>query len=169
VVGDIRVRGLERSSEPQVYLPYRQLPDGALIGYSPKDPVVRSSGDPLRLVPAIRRIAAGCDPQQPVSNVRMLRNIVEAETAPGAAQVRVLGAFAALALLLAAIGIHGVLSFAVSRRAHEIGVRIAPGARPSDVVTMVICRGSLLAAAAALPGLVSAYAAGRTIEAPSRA
>jgi predicted permease len=165
VVGDIRVRGLERSSEPQVYLPYRQVPDGALIGYSPKDLVVRSSGDPLRLVPAIRRIVGSCDPQQPVSNVRMLRDIVEAQTAPRAVQMRVLGAFAALALLLAAIGIHGVLSFAVSRRAREIGVRIALGARPSDVVAMVICRGSLLAAAGALPGLVLAYAAGRALEA----
>ena len=165
VVGDIRVRGLEGPSEPQVYLPYQQVADGSLAWYAPKDLVVRGSADPARLLPAIRRIIASADRQQPVSNVRMLGDIVDGETAPRALQLQVLGIFAGLAFLLAAIGIHGVLSFAVSERAREIGVRIALGAEPRDIVAMVLGRGLVLAVAGAVPGLALAYAAGRALQA----
>jgi len=165
VVGDVRVRGIERSSEPQVYLPYRQVPDDSLVWYAPKDLALRSTADAAALLPAIRRIIAAADPQQPVSNVQTLQDIVDQQTAPRAVELRVLGAFAALALLLAAIGIHGVLSFAFSQRAREIGVRIALGARPGDILALVLGRGALLAAAGVLPGLALAYAAGRSLQA----
>jgi predicted lysophospholipase L1 biosynthesis ABC-type transport system permease subunit len=165
VVADVRVRGLERTSEPQVYLPYQQVPDGGLPWYAPKDLVVRSSRDPGALVPALRRIVARADPQQPISDVRTLADIVDAETAPRSVQVRVLGAFAAIAVLLAGIGIHGLLAFAVSNRVQEIGVRIALGARSGDILTLVLRQGVLLAAAGVVLGVALAYAAGRALEA----
>jgi ABC-type antimicrobial peptide transport system permease subunit len=159
------MRGLERTSEPQVYVPEQQVPDGGIIGYTPKDLVVRSSSEPLGLLPAIRRIVARADPQQPVSDVQMLAEIVDADMAPRAVQVRVLGAFAALAILLASIGLHGLLAFTVSSRAQEIGVRMALGANAGDVLGLVLRRGVLLAGGGAVLGLGLAYASGRALEA----
>jgi predicted permease len=165
VVGDIRVRGLERRSEPQIYLPYKQVPDGGLVWYAPKDLVIRSSSEAARLLPAVRRIIRSADPEQPVSDARMLTDVVETETAPRRVQLRVLASFAAIAFLLAGIGIHGLLSFTVSQRAQEIGVRIALGARPSDILRMVLREGVQLALAGTVVGVALAYAAGRTLEA----
>ncbi len=164
VVDNIRVRGLERSSEPQVYLPFQQVRDGWIIGYLPKELVVRASSDLATLAPAIRQIVHRVDPAQPVSDVRTLSEIVRNNVAPRATQVRVIAAFAALAFLLAAIGIHGVLAFAVSQRSREIGVRIALGAQPRDILRMVMRQGFLLAAIGIIPGVALAYAAGRAMQ-----
>ena len=165
VVGDIRVRGLERTSEPQVYLPYRQVPDGAMAWYAPKDLVVRSTADTGSFASFLRRIVARVDPAQPVSDVRSLDSIVEAETAPRKVQVRVLGAFAAVAVLLAGIGIHGLLAFAVSARTPEIGVRLALGASARDILGLVLRQGLILASTGVLLGLALAFAAGQGLQA----
>jgi putative ABC transport system permease protein len=165
VVGDTRVRGLERTSEPQVYLSHQQVADSSIIGYTPKDLAIRAAGDPLAVLPSVREIIRRADPQQPISDVRLLSDIVEGETAPRRNQVRVLAAFAAVALLLAAIGLHGVLSFAVSSRAPEIGVRMALGARSADILSMVLREALQMAALGLVLGLVLAYAAGRGMEA----
>ena len=164
VVGNIRMRGLERESEPQVYLPYRQQPDQALWGYVPKNLVVSAGTPPAQLVPAVRAILHDIDPQQPITKVRTLSDIVRLGTASRAVQVRALAAFAIVAFLLAAIGLHGVLAFAVSQRTAEIGVRIALGAQRRDILGMVMRRGVLLVAAGALVGLPIAYAAGRWLQ-----
>jgi predicted permease len=164
VVGDIRVRGLERSSEPQVYLPDQQVPDGGIIAYTPKDLVVRAR-DAASLVPSLRKIVARADPEQPISDVQMLSEIVEADTAPRSVQVRVLGAFALLAVLLAGVGIHGLLAYTVSSRAREIGVRMALGAASRDVLRLVLGNGVRLALGGVALGLALAWAAGRTLEA----
>lgn len=164
VVGDIKVRGLERTSEPQVYLPYNQVQDGWFSYYAPKRLVIRSAGNTAALAPAIRRIIRSADAEQPISDVRMMADIVAENTASRAAQGRVLGAFAAIAFLLAGVGIHGLLVFAVSRRTQEIGVRIALGARPGGIVGMIVRRGAGLAAAGVAPGVALAYAAGRAME-----
>ena len=137
VVGDVKVRGLERRSEPQVYLPYRQQPENAMGFYTPQDLAVKHTGDPGALVAALRRIVARVDPQQPVADVRPLEAIVDTQTAPRRVQVRVLSAFAALALLLAGIGIHGLLAFTVASRSREIGVRRALGAGTRDILRLV--------------------------------
>lgn len=165
VVGNVRVRGLERGSEPQVYLPYRQVADGWFPSYTPKDLAVRSSVDPETLMPAIRRIIASADPQQPISDVQTLRAIIDAETTPRVLQLRVLSTFAAVAFVLAAIGIHGLLSFAVSNRAQEIGVRVAMGAEARDILTMVMREGLALAAIGIVLGITVAYAAARAMQA----
>jgi predicted permease len=164
VVSDIRVRGLERDSEPQVYLPYRQVKDGWFWGYTPKDMVISATTPLDQLAPAVRSIIKAIDPQQPVSNVRSMMDIIDAETAARTVQVRVLAGFAFVAFLLAAIGIHGVLSFAVSQRTPEIGVRIALGAQRRDILTMVLRQGVLLVGAGLLPGLALAYVAGRSLQ-----
>jgi putative ABC transport system permease protein len=172
VAADIRARGLERTSEPQVYMSSRQVPDGWITFWAPRDLVVRvaasSAADPqylTSLVPAIRAIVHKADPQQPVSDVRTLADIVDRETASRSVQVRVLGAFAAIAFVLAAVGIHGLLSFAVSQRAQEIGVRVALGAQRRDILGMVVTRSVWLAIAGVVPGIALAYAAGRAMQA----
>jgi putative ABC transport system permease protein len=101
----------------------------------------------------------------PVAEVNPLTTIVERDTATRATQVRVFGAFAAIAFVLAAIGIHGLLSFAVSQRTQEIGVRMALGAQRGDILTMVLRRCVMLAVAGLVPGIAIAYAAGRSMQA----
>src|SRR5262249_13229083 len=165
VVGEVRVRGHEHGSEPQVYLPYRQVEDGGLIGYLPKDLVVRSSESSGTLLPAIRGIVERADPRIPLSDARMLSEIVQADTAPRRLQARILIAFAAVAALLAGIGIHGLLAFTVSQRLREIGVRIAMGAKPPRIVPVVLRRATLLCLVGVAAGLSLAYAVGRALQA----
>jgi hypothetical protein len=164
IVADVRVRGLEQTSEPQVYLSHQQVPDNSIIGYTPKDLAVRTDGQGLDVLPALRAIVHGADPEQPITHPRLLSDIVSGETAPRRVQVRVLGGFAAVAFLLAAIGIHGLLSFAVASRTHEIGVRMALGARPGHILSMVLNDGMKMAAAGVALGLFLSYAAGRGME-----
>ena len=164
VVPDIRVRGLERASEPQVYLPYKQVPDGWLIGYTPKDLVIHSTQSPQTLIPAVRRIIANADPQQPISNISTMDEIVSGQTESRALQMRVLVTFAALAIVLAGLGIYGLLSFTVSLRKQEFGIRMALGAERSDISGMVLRHAAMLAAVGLLPGLALAYSAGRLLQ-----
>ena len=164
VVGDIRVRGLERESEPQVYLSYQQVPDGAIRFYIPKELVVRSSTEATALLPAVRAIIRKADPELPISAARTLQEVVDADTSSRVTQLRVLAAFAALSLLLAGIGLHGLLSFAVSQRVPEISLRMALGARGGDVLALVLGQTLLLAVAGAIVGMALAYAAGRWMQ-----
>jgi putative ABC transport system permease protein len=168
VVGDIRVRGLERQSEPQVYLPYGQQGDKWLVFYAPKELVLRLEGagmDVSPIVAGVRKVLREADPELPMSEVRTLEDVVEAQTAPRVTQLRVLGAFAALSILLSAVGIYGLLSYAVSRRRAEFGVRIAFGARSYDILKMVLREGVVLALSGGVVGAVLGYAAARAMEA----
>jgi putative ABC transport system permease protein len=164
VVGDIRVRGLERESEPQVYVANSQFADGQPGFYVPQDLAIRSKVPLASLVPAVRAIIRAADPQLPIINVRSLEEVVSAETAPRTVQLRVLGAFAFVAFLLAAIGIHGLLSFNVAARAREIGVRIALGAKGRDIVGMVLGRSAIMAVTGVAIGSALAFAAGRSMQ-----
>jgi predicted permease len=163
VVGDVRVRGLERPSEPQVYLPYQQVEDGSLIGYIPKDLVVRTAAPSGagNLLPRIREIVESVDPEQPISHVRRMSEIVDEETAPRVMQLRLLGALSAIALLIAGLGIHGLLTFTVSKRTQELGVRRALGAQGGAIVGLVLREGLALAWIGILIGVAVAYAMAR--------
>jgi predicted lysophospholipase L1 biosynthesis ABC-type transport system permease subunit len=162
VVGDVRVRGLERRSEPQVYLSWQQ-PDDVSTWYAPKDLAIRTEGDPMAIISSVRRIIRGADPAQPVSDVRSLEEIVEADMASRRAQLAVLGAFGGIALLLAAVGIHGLLAFAVSSRTREIGVRMALGARNADILGQTAGDALRLTAIGIAAGVVLACGAGRLL------
>jgi hypothetical protein len=165
VVGDVRVRGLERESEPQVYLSHLQVADHAVPSYAPKDLAIRSTLDPATLLPGVREIIRRADPLLPISDVKPLTAIVDAETAPRSVQLRVLGAFALIAIVLAGIGIHGLLAFTVSNRLQEIGVRIALGAARGDILGLVLRDGLRLTAAGTLVGIIASWAAARSMQA----
>jgi ABC-type antimicrobial peptide transport system permease subunit len=164
VVGDIKVRGLERTNEPQVYIPAKQPPDSGLGGlYVPKDLVIRAPRLGLSLVPAVREIVRQVDPSQPLSDVRMMSDVVGGQLETRNAQLRVLGALAVLALLLAGVGIHGLLAFTVAQRAREIGVRLALGAGPSLVARMIVSEAARMALVGVVPGVIAAYVAARAM------
>jgi putative ABC transport system permease protein len=161
VVGDVRIRGLEKSSEPQVYLPYRQVQDGWFAGYTPQDLAIRTSqADPTQIASAVRRMIARAEPELPVTNVRPLSEIVAGETGSRRAQLVVLGGFAAIAFLLAAIGIHGLLAYAVSQRTQEIGVRMALGATRANILKLIVGDAMVLALIGIFLGAVVAYMSG---------
>jgi putative ABC transport system permease protein len=161
VAREVRTRGPERVAEPQVYLPYAQMQDSAMMFYAPKDLAIRSTLLPAALVPAVRRIVREVDPSQSVTDVEPLAAIVASQTASREVQVHVLIAFAVLAFLLAGIGLHGLLAFAVSQRRQEMAVRMALGAQPRQIVTMILSQGGWLALAGIIPGALAGYAAGR--------
>jgi putative ABC transport system permease protein len=164
VVGDIKVRGLERTSEPQMYLAYKQQTGGWYPFFMPKDLVIRTTAPMAQIVPAARRIIHEADPALPISNVRSLPDLVADQTATRAVQVRVISAFAIIAFFLAAVGIHGLLAFSVSTRKHEIGVRMALGAQQGEIVGLVVRQGAVLALCGVIPGIAIAYAAGRAMQ-----
>jgi predicted permease len=164
IVGDIKTRGLERTNEPQIYLPAKQPPPQGLGGlYIPKDLVIRAPTQGLALVPAVREIVRQVDPEQPISSVRMMTDVVEGQFEIRNAQIRILGALAVLALLLAGVGIHGLLAFTVAQRAREIGVRLALGAGPSLVARMIVSEAARMALVGVVPGVIAAYVAARTM------
>jgi hypothetical protein len=164
VVNDVKVRGLDRSSEPQVYFPPTQVENGRLAGYAPKDLVIRTREPASLVVPAVRRIVHEADAEQPLSDVRSMADIIAGQTTSRTAQLRVLAMLATLAFVLAGVGLHGLLGFAVSQRSQEIGVRMALGAKTGQVMRMVLRRGLLLALAGIVPGLALAYCAGKAIQ-----
>lgn len=132
--------------------------------YDPKDLLVRTAGEPLDLVPAIRRIVRSVDPELPLSDVTTMEEIVAGETAPRRSQLAVVGLFAPIALLLAGIGLHALLAFGVSQRRTEIGIRMALGASRRSVIGMIARESAVLAALGGASGMALAYAAGRLLE-----
>jgi putative ABC transport system permease protein len=165
IVRDIKVRGLERDNEPQLYMAAAQAP--AQLGglYIPKDLVVRTSTRGEALLPSVRDVIRRVDPEQPVSNVKLLSEVVTGQTADRRAQLRILSALAIVALLLTGIGIHGLLAFMVAQRSREIGVRLALGAEPGRVARMIVGEAARLALLGGIPGILVAYGAARAMSA----
>ncbi len=157
VVGDMRHRGLDQEAKPEFYLPHPQRASRAMIL------AVRSAQDPRSLTAAIRREISALDPDQPVANVRTLEQVTSDSIAPRRLSVVLIGAFAGVALLLASVGIYGVMSFLVVQRTHEIGVRMALGAQRRDVLLLVLKRAALLVFCGTGIGLLLAIVSSRAL------
>jgi len=139
------------------------LSNSALTFFWPQNLVVRTTGDPLTLAAAVRRAVSDVDPDEPVSNVRSMEQVFAADVLDRNTQMMLVIVFAALALVMASVGLYGVLSYTVTRRLPEIGVRMALGAQRATVV-MEIVRGALLLAASGVAlGAVGAFAATRLL------
>jgi putative ABC transport system permease protein len=126
--------------------------------------VVKTSGEPLQALPAIRHALADVDRSVPIAAPRPMSDVVSGAIAAPRFTGWLLGLFAVTALTLAAIGIYGVLSYLVSQRTREIGIRVAVGAGPGEVLRLVVSRGLALALAGVVIGVVVAFAASRVME-----
>ncbi len=167
VVEDVK-QGLHERPMPQVFEPYLQVPDAwledrSIAAMRSMTLVVRAAGDPTSLVSAVRNEVRALDPALPVFDVQTLERHVSDSVAPQRFNAFLLGIFGGLALLLASVGVYGVVAYSVTRRAREIGVRVALGARSADVVGMVIRRSVALAGAGIGLGLIVAFALTRTL------
>jgi putative ABC transport system permease protein len=157
VVGRVRWAGAAREPEGVTYHWFPQQPERQMAL------VARASGDPAALATAMTAAVTAVDPEQPVADVRPMTEIVSADLARPRFTLAVLGVFAAVALVLAAIGLYGVVAFNAGRRTREIGVRIALGATRGDVVRLVVERTLRYVGAGLAAGTLAALASGRLV------
>lgn len=152
VVGDVKHRALDRPDDPEVYMPEEQMGIGFMSG------VVRTSAPAASLVPAIREQVASLDKDIPVYDVKSMDDYVAASVAQPRLSSTLLGIFAALALVLAMVGIYGVMSFSVEQRTNEIGIRMTLGAQRADVLRLVLRQGMMIAVIGVALGIAGALA-----------
>jgi putative ABC transport system permease protein len=159
IVGDTRPKRLDLAPEPTVYFSYHQfsLPYMTVV--------VRGTSDTAAVAHEIRTHLRGIDPNLPVDEVRTLESGAERSAAQPRFRTYVLAGFAGLSLLLAATGLYGLVSYSVTQRVREIGVRMALGAQPGDVLRLVVREGMTLVALGAVAGVLAAIAAGRVVAA----
>jgi putative ABC transport system permease protein len=155
IVADVRQMGLDEPVKAEMYFPYQQ--QGDYDFYTPRDLVIRTSGDTSNLVASVRQIVREVDPDQPVSNVATMADVLGEEAAPRRMGMIMLVAFAGLALLLASLGIYGVLAYFVTQHTNEIGVRMAVGASPMNILGLVLKKGMGLTLLGVGIGLVVSF------------
>src|SRR2546425_303828 len=169
VVGDIKQYGLPRPAPPYIYSSYLQqpavYPGGAIVAHLWKDLAIRtaSGARPQDLPAAVKKIVAALDPDQPVTNVMTMDKLLDESLEDTRFYMRVLGIFAGMAVLLALMGIYGVMSYFVNERTREIGIRVALGAQSADVLSMVVKTGLRLALIGIAVGIVLALGVTRLI------
>jgi ABC-type lipoprotein release transport system permease subunit len=151
VIKDINSDGLDQSGSPHIYRPIYQFPGSRALS---KSVTVRTSLSATSLEPQIRREIQAVDPNLPVFNVRTMNEVIDGSLASRRFSAELVGVFAVVALLLASVGIYGLLAYMVGQRSHEIGVRMALGATPSTIGTMIVSRGAGLAGIGVGIGLI---------------
>jgi putative ABC transport system permease protein len=159
IVGDVHQAGLAVPARAEMYLPYQQED----LGFEPEYLAVRTAGDPMALGEIVRQQIWAVDKEQPVAGMMPLEDLVDENLASRKMQASLLSGFAGLALLLVTLGIYAVLSFAVTQRTQEIGVRVALGAQPGDVLRMIFSQGFRLFLMGAALGLAAAFVLSRAL------
>jgi predicted permease len=160
VIGDTRNRGLALSPEPEITALFRQTPD---LNNGFKRLMIRTAVDPHGLDTALRRELRSLDPDVPITDIRTMNEILSEQASDTRFTTLLLGALAALGVLLAIIGVYGVVSYLIVQRTHEIGVRLALGANRKDIVWMILRQGLLMALLGSGCGLLGAFAAQHSI------
>jgi putative ABC transport system permease protein len=157
VVGDIKDLDLDRVPRPSFYFPYAQAP------WNYMGVVLRVAGEPTALASAAHDEVMKLDPAQPVFNVKTVERMIHERSSPKRIMTAMMGAFAGTALLLAAVGLYAVMAYAVSQRTHEIGVRLALGARDGDILRLITGQGLKLTLAGLALGMIGAFALTRVM------
>jgi putative ABC transport system permease protein len=159
IVSDLRQDGLDKNPRPEFFRPHAQAPSGSLIY------VIRTRSDAAALIPALRASIWKTSPGQPFYSVTTMDRLVSDSLKARRFNVALLGAFAGLALMLALTGVYGVMSFVMRQRTHEIGVRVALGAKARDIATLVLKHGFRLAIIGTVIGALAAFALTRLMSA----
>jgi putative ABC transport system permease protein len=151
VTEDLRYYGLKKEPAPEVFIPHAQN------AYLPMNVVVRTNSDPRRLIETIKAEVRGVDPTQPVSNISTMDQLVSRSVATDRFSMLLLGSLASLALVLATTGLFSLLSYFVSRRTHELAVRVALGAQSRDISKLVLSQGAVLLVTGLGLGLIASF------------
>ena len=151
IVGDVKHRNLWQPADPESYVPYEQDPIGAM------NIVVRSESDPMLLLPAIREQVRALDAELPIYHAQRMEEYVAASVAQRRFTSLLCAVFAGAGLLLAVVGLFGVMSYSVAQRTHEIGVRVAVGAEKRDILRLILTEGMGITVVGLGVGLLGAF------------